>query len=77
MFSQIEQGKYNKLEQVSHVLSVSLAFLEGRIVLALRKSSGMLQAEIKGQSLSPNLTQAKVTGFASILYKFFLKYSHL
>ena len=61
------------MEQVSHVFSLSLAFLEGWIVLAVRKSSDKLQIEMKG--LSPNLIQAKVTVFASILYKFFLQVS--
>lgn len=54
---------------------LSLAFLEGWIILAVGKSSDMLQSEMKGQSLSPNLIQAKVPGFASILYKLFLKVS--
>lgn len=35
----------------------------------------MLQSEMKGQSLSPNLIQAKVPVFASILHKLFLKVS--
>lgn len=35
----------------------------------------MLQSEIKGQSFPPNLFQAKVTVFASVLQKFFLKVS--
>lgn len=63
------------MEQVSHVLSLSLAFLEGWIALVVRKSSDMLQSEMKGQSFSPNLFQAKVGVFASVLYKFFLKVS--
>lgn len=73
MFSQIEQGKQSKLEQVSRVLSLPLVFLEGQILLAIRKSSDTLQSEVKGQSLPPNLIQAKVIDFASIVYKFFWK----
>lgn len=35
----------------------------------------MLQSEMKDQSLSPNLTQEKVTGCTSIIHKLFLKIS--
>lgn len=35
----------------------------------------MLQSEMEGQSFPPNVFQAKVTLFASVLHKFFLEVS--